>query len=321
MTQTEPTPASWVHQRAVINGLQLHYVETGHGPLLVLLHGFPEFWYSWRHQIPALAGAGFRVVALDLRGYNESAKPRGVRHYRMELLVEDVVGLIHHVGAPRAIVVGHDWGGVIAWRLASDHPQRVDRLIVLNAPHPAAFLRELCDPAQWLRSAYMLFFQLPWLPERLLSWRDYALLERTLTDQPTRPGAFTPDDIQQYKRALAQAGARTAALNYYRAALWYLGSAARTMQPITTPTLLIWGERDPYLGIRLTEGLDEWVPDLRIQRLAGASHWVQNDDPERVNQLMLEFLRGPPAGLRSPIEAPTCRPSAMPLRCDHSQCR
>jgi epoxide hydrolase 4 len=316
MTHTEATPARWVHQRALINGLQFHYVEAGEGPLIVLLHGFPEFWYSWRHQIPALAGAGFHVIAPDLRGYNESAKPRGTRNYRMELLIEDVVGLIDHVGAPHATVIGHDWGGVIAWRLASAHPQRVDRLIVLNAPHPAAFLREWRNPVQWLRSSYMLFFQLPWLPEWLLSWRDYALLERTLTQQPTRPGAFTPDDIQQYKRALAQAGARTAALNYYRAGLRDLGTVTDRNQPIFVPTLLIWGERDPYLGVRLTERLDAWVPDLRIQRLADAGHWVQNEDPERVNQLMLAFLRG--TATRAAAEEPTCRPDTMPLRCDHS---
>src|SRR5262249_22187334 len=150
-----------VERRVVLNGLAFHYVEAGTGPLVVLLHGFPEFWYAWRHQIPALAGAGYYVVAPDLRGYNESDKPLGVRNYRIELLVQDVVALIEHTGVRRAVVVGHDWGGVIAWQLAMDHPERVDRLVILNAPHPAAFLRELRRPTQLLRSAYMLFFQLP----------------------------------------------------------------------------------------------------------------------------------------------------------------
>src|SRR5262249_33835635 len=150
----------WAHRHALVGGLRLHYVEAGAGPPVLLLHGFPEFWYSWRHQLPALAGAGFRAWAPDLRGYNESEKPAGVRNYRVRLLVEDVAGLIRHTGAGRATVVGHDWGGVIAWRLAMDRPELVERLVILNAPHPGAFLRELRNPAQWLRSAYVLFFQL-----------------------------------------------------------------------------------------------------------------------------------------------------------------
>jgi pimeloyl-ACP methyl ester carboxylesterase len=279
----------WEHRHAVVGGVRLHYVEAGAGPLVVLLHGFPEFWYSWRRQIPALAAAGFRVIAPDLRGYNTSDKPAGVGAYRIELLVDDVAGLIGQAGARSAAVVGHDWGGVIAWVLAMRRPDRVGRLAVLNAPHPLAYRREVWRLAQLLRSWYVLFFQLPWLPERVLRAGNFALLGRMLRSQPTRPGAFTPEDIGWYKSALARPGALTAALNYYRAAGRGRGPAA-PLGPVTAPTLLIWGEKDPYLGVRLSSGLERWVGDLRVERLPGVSHWVQNDDPERTNALLLEFL-------------------------------
>jgi epoxide hydrolase 4 len=284
-------PEAWEHGAATINGCRFHYVAAGMGPLVILLHGFPEFWYSWRHQIPALAHAGFHVIALDLRGYNDSDKPVGVHNYRVELLIADVAGLIRQVGAGPAIVVGHDWGGVIAWLLAMVHPELVDRLIVLNAPHPLAYLRELRRPAQWLRSLYIAFFQLPWLPEQVLAAWDYALVEWLLRRQPVQGGAFGPQDIRRYKTALARPGALTAALNYYRAALRYGGAALKDLRPIMIPTLLLWGEQDPYLSIRLTEGLRGWVPSLNVIRLPEASHWVQNDVPERVNELILAFLR------------------------------
>lgn len=277
----------WSHRTATINGLRFHYVEAGTGPLVVLLHGFPEFWYAWHHQIPALAAAGFHAVAPDLRGYNETDKPPGVHNYRIDLLLSDIVGLIEHTGERRAVVVGHDWGGALAWYLAIRKPEVVNKLIILNAPHPAAFRRELRRWDQWLRSTYILFFQLPALPEWLLQAGDYYFLKRMLRRQPARPGAFTADDVARYRQALARPGARTAALNYYRAALrFHAGPPA----VLPAPTLLIWGERDPYLGVRLTQGLDEWVPNLQIERLPNASHWVQNDAPEEVNRLLLAFL-------------------------------
>lgn len=285
------------HQYVTVNGVRLHYVEAGAGPLVLLLHGFPEFWYSWRNQIPALAAARFRVLAPDLRGYNESDKPAGVANYDIDVLVGDVVGLIRHAGAQRAHVVGHDWGGGIAWHLAATHPEALDRLVILNAPHPAAFFRELWTPHQLLKSWYMLFFQLPWLPEWLLRRRNFAFIERMMTHDPVRPGTFSPEEIDAYKQALAQPGALTATINYYRAAVRRNPrTLSGKLNPIDMPTLLIWGERDRYLGLRLTEGLDRWVPNLRVERLPNASHWVQNDAPERVNDLLVDFLRaeGPP---------------------------
>jgi pimeloyl-ACP methyl ester carboxylesterase len=281
------------HCYATVNGIRLHYVEAGHGPLVVLLHGFPEFWYSWRQQISALAAAGFRVLAPDLRGYNESEKPVGVANYHIDLLAADVIALIRHAGAERGHIVGHDWGGAIAWYLALTQPQVVDRLAILNAPHPAAFLRELRTLSQLRRSWYMFLFQLPGVPEWFLRRRHFAALERTLRRDPVRHGCFAPEDFEAYKRALAQPGALTATINYYRAAFRHPGTLLRRFHPIQLPTLLIWGERDRYLGIRLTEGLEQWVPNLRIERLPNASHWVQNDAPDRVNELLVEFLRSP----------------------------
>jgi pimeloyl-ACP methyl ester carboxylesterase len=232
-------------------------------------------------------------MAPDLRGYNFSDRPQGVRHYRTNYLVEDIAALIRQQANGKAHVVGHDWGGVLAWRLAALHPELVNKLVVLNAPHPAAYRRVLkCNPVQWLRSWYVLFFQLPWLPERLLRSRDFALLERTWKRDPVTPGAYSDEDIAKYKEALRQPGALTAAINYYRAAMRWPGDLYGEPQFVPAPTLLIWGEEDRYLGLDLTVGLETWVPDLRVERIAEASHWVQNDKPEVVNRLLVTFLAG-----------------------------
>lgn len=279
------------HHFADVNDVRLHYVAAGSGPLVVLLHGFPEFWYSWRHQIPALAAAGFRVLAPDLRGYNESAKPCGVRQYDIDLLAADIIGLIRQAGETQAAVVGHDWGGGVAWHLAMRHPEVVRRLAVLNCPHPGVFLRKLWTPGQLLRSWYMFFFQLPWLPEWWIQRRDFAALEQLLRREPVRPSAIPPTDVAAYKCALAQPGALTAMVNYYRAAFRRRPSGMRrSFRPIDVPTLLIWGERDRHLGLPLLDGTEAWVRDLRVERLPDASHWVQNDAPERVNELLVRFL-------------------------------
>jgi pimeloyl-ACP methyl ester carboxylesterase len=281
----------WQHRYSWINGVRLHYVEAGSGPLVILLHGFPEFWYSWRHQIPALAAAGFHVVAPDLRGYNLSDKPPGVWAYRIDALLGDVIGLIQHAGAERAAIIGHDWGGVIAWHLAMYHPRVVEKLIILNAPHPAAYWREMRSWKQFLKSWYVFFFQVPGLPELLLGVGDLDWVGRMLRHQPVHPQAFGPEDIRRYKQALARPGALTAALNYYRAALRHRPQhTAKDYDPINVPVLLLWGERDLYLNPRLTEGLSAWVPNLRVVRFPDVSHWIQNDAPERVNRLMIDFL-------------------------------
>ena len=297
-TSREPTP--WTHEQAVVNDVRLHYVAAGDedAPLVVLLHGFPEFWYSWRHQIPVLADAGFRVVAPDMRGYNRSEKPRGVGSYRMDELVGDVAALVDHFDAERAHVVGHDWGGGIAWETAVRRPDVVDKLAVLNAPHLGRFREVLArGTKQWRRSSYMFWFQVPRLPETLLGARDCAgvasLLQETASED-----TFDETDLRRYREAACRPGALTAALNYYRAvfrdglreeARAALGGE-RPDREVRVPTLLVWGERDPALGVELAEGLEAWVPDLRVERLPEATHWVQNDAPERVGELLVEFL-------------------------------
>jgi pimeloyl-ACP methyl ester carboxylesterase len=279
------------HRWVDVRGLRLHCAEAGAGPLVVLLHGFPEFWYAWRHQIPALAAAGFRVVAPDLRGYNTSDKPPRVRDYRPGVLAQDVADLIVGLHAGPAAVAGHDWGGGLAWLLAMQHPELVQRLVVLNAPHPIRFLEGLRSPRQLRRSWYVFAFQLPWLPERLVAARDFRALRQALCQQPTRPGAFTDQDIDRYVAAAAQPGAVRAAINYYRAAFRANPLArVRGLRRVDAPTLVIWGENDRYLGRELAEPDPAWVPDVRVERVAGASHWVQADAAERVNQLMVEFL-------------------------------
>lgn len=305
-------PQAWRHETARINGIDLHYVTVdpnpdavdhpvgaAGAPTICLLHGFPEYWYAWRHQLTPLAAAGYRVVAPDLRGYNRSSQPTGVDNYRMTELVGDVRGLIAHLGAPRATVVGHDWGGVIAWETAIREPDIVRELAVLNAPHPERYRHRLVrSPGQLARSWYVFLFQVPWLPEGLLRATDYRLLDRALQDT-VRPAAFTDEDVRRYREAIRRSGA-TGPINYYRAIARDTGArAVRSVLPweddpetrVEVPTLLVWGERDPALGSELLDGLDTWVDELRIERLPGASHWVQADAPDRVTDSLLRFIR------------------------------
>ena len=264
---------------------------------MVLLHGFPEFWYSWRFQIPALAAAGFRVVAPDMRGYNLSDKPEGVESYALEGLARDVERLIGALGEERAVVVGHDWGGIVAWAVATLHPERVERLVILNVPHPERFSRGLRTPRQLLKSSYAFFFQLPWLPERVLRAGDFALVRSVLRNDPVRPGTFGEHDIDRYVRALSRPGALTAALNYYRALARRAPAVARALRRrVGAPVMVIWGQRDLFLVPELARPGPTWVPDARVERLPDASHWVQQDRPERVNALLLDFLGSPATG-------------------------
>jgi pimeloyl-ACP methyl ester carboxylesterase len=279
------------HRYADLAGVRLHYVEAGEGPLVVLLHGFPEFWFSWRFQIPALAAAGFRVVAPDMRGYNLSDKPKGVEGYALERLARDVERLIGALGEERAVIVGHDWGGIVAWAVAMLHPERVDRLVILNVPHPERLARGPRTPRQLLKSSYAFFFQIPWLPETVLRARDFAVVRSVFRNDPVRPDTFGEDDIDRYVEALSQPGALTATINYYRALARRAPALARTLRRrIEAPVLVIWGQRDLFLVPELARPDPAFVPDARVERLPDASHWVQQDRPERVNALLLDFL-------------------------------
>ena len=285
------------HRTETVNGIRLHWVEAGDGPLVVLLHGFPEFWYSWRNQIGPLADAGYRVVAPDMRGYNESDKPKGYDAYLAEPLSGDVADLIAVCGEERATVVGHDWGGAVAWMTALRRPEVLEKLVILNAPHPAAFARELRSPAQMLRSSYTVFFQVPGVPEAMLSARNFSALRWTLRGASQRVDAFTDADLDRYATAFSQPGALTGALAYYRASGRRLATAARQSgatssrrRAVTAPTLIIWGRNDPALGPRLADPGVELVPNRRVEFIDDASHFVQSDAPERVNELLVDFL-------------------------------
>ncbi len=274
---------------ADVGGIRLHYVEAGEGPLVVLLHGFPEFWYSWRHQIPALVAAGYRVVAPDMRGYNLSEKPRGWRLYDTDHLAEDIAGLIRSLGGERAHLVGHDWGAAVAYATAMRHPEAVERLAILNCPHQARMLEGFRTLKQLRKSWYMFLFQIPRLPEWRLSREDFSLAKRVL--RADSPAAFTEEDLERYAEAWAQPGALTGMIDYYRAALRQSPrSAAARLRPIEAPTLVIWGMRDRALGSELAEPPARWVPNGRIEWIPEATHWVQHDAPERVNDLLIEFL-------------------------------
>jgi pimeloyl-ACP methyl ester carboxylesterase len=274
-----------------VNGLKLHVVVMGpdDGPLAVLLHGFPECWYSWRRQIATLADAGYRVVVPDQRGYNLSQKPVGVESYGIDHLVADVRELIRALGRERAVVVGHDWGGVVAWRLATDHPETVQKLIVMNAPHPAAFVRELrASWSQRLKSWYALFFQIPWLPETLLTLSPMSTARLVFRRTAVRAHPFSDQDLEVMAAAMAQPGAMRAMINWYRAAVRY--PSARRTQVIEVPTLLIWAEDDVALGKPLTYGLEEWVPNVSVHYIPHCGHWVQNEAPDEVDEQVLAFM-------------------------------
>ncbi len=274
-------------------GVRLHVVEAGpeDGPLVLLLHGFPEFWLGWRAQIPALAAAGFRVWAPDQRGYNRSDAPPDVAAYTLDRLVDDAVALLDAAGADRARVVGHDWGAVVAWGLAVREPERVERLAILNVPHPVAFRRFLRRPsAQWLRSWYIGFFQLPVLPEVALRRWGAAGLRAT-----SAPGTFSDADLARYRRAWARPGAARGMLAWYRAAARHgLGDGALdpTVRP---PTLILWGDADAALDARLADRSLALCADGRLRRFPGVSHWVQHEAANAVNAELLAFLGAPRA--------------------------
>ena len=278
---------------AEIGDVRLHYVEAGEGPLIVLLHGFPEFWYGWRQQIAPLAAAGFRVVAPDMRGYNTSSRPEDVAAYDTSVLAADIQGLIHERGAETAMLVGHDWGGTAAWVTAMNHPEVVDRLAILNAAHPRKLSEGLHHPGQLRRSWYFFFFDLPGLPETVVHANNWHFFRHFLSD--ARP-AFTPEETARYVEAWSQPGAATGMINYYRSSVRTPPKKAEAaLRPIKAPTLVIWGERDRYLSPDLAEPHKDDVPNLAgVERLPDASHWVHHDASERVTQLLTEFFG--PAG-------------------------
>jgi pimeloyl-ACP methyl ester carboxylesterase len=288
MSNTESEPREG--EADVGGGIRLHYMEAGKGPLVVLLHGFPEFWYSWRHQIEPLAAAGYRVVAPDMRGYNRSSRPRGWRMYDLQLLASDIAGLVRALGEESCFLAGHDWGAAVAYGVAMYEPGVVKRLAILNVPHPVRMLEGFRTLKQLRKSWYMFFFQIPALPEYLIARDDYSFAKRSLRADSK---AFKEEDLDRYVEAWSQPGALTGMINYYRAALRRSPkSMSAQLKPIECKTLVIWGMKDRHLGSELADPPRKWVPQVRLERIEDATHWVQHDAPERVNELLIEHFGG-----------------------------
>lgn len=285
---------------AQVGGVRLHYAQSGSGERLVLLlHGFPEFWYSWRHQLKAL-GDRYTVVAPDLRGYHLSDKPARVEDYRMPLLIDDVTGLIRHFGAKQAAVVGHDWGAGLAWAVAQKHPEYVWKLAALQVP-PIPVWRANLTLKQALRSWYMLFFQLPRVPEWLIRLHDFAALERMFKTTVARPGTVTDEDIKIYKDALRIPNALTSAINYYRANVGNLfmrrpktaESEDLSDGRVRVPTLFIYGERDHAIVPETVRNVGSFVDaPYREIRIKTSGHWVQQEAHADVSAALGSFLDG-----------------------------
>jgi epoxide hydrolase 4 len=285
----------WNSQIIQANGLNFHAVVHGEGPTVLLLHGFPENWYAWRYQIPALAEAGYKAVAVDLRGYNKTDRPENVRDYHVDRLCEDVDGLITALGDEPVHLVAHDWGGALAWIFASRFEHRLTTLQVLNAPHPKAFRKHLLtNPRQLARSWYMLFFQIPALPEWLFLRNVDQHSERTFRGWAIRKEPFTDEVIDAFKKPILQPGALRAGINYYRALFrdpTSFGQSAR-FPNLNLPTQVIWADEDRALGKELTDGLEDFFDGpFEIHHIPNCSHWVQQEQPEQVNELILDFLR------------------------------
>ena len=294
-------------QYVKVNGVQLHCVTAGKGPLILFLHGFPEFWYEWKNQL-ADFGKDHLAVAPDLRGYNLSDKPADLDQYRVSYLVEDIRALADHFSHhQKFVLVGHDWGGAVAWAFAIAHPEMLDQLVIVNAPHPGVFARLLAsDPKQQQASQYMLMFRSP-QAEQMLSANNYETLVNIVLGAGLKSGVFTEEDKQAYIKAWSQPGALTGGLNYYRANRVGPPPAGQTAQEnqtstgnfaidpaaltVKVPTLVIWGEKDTALLTGNLDGLDQFVPRLTIQRIPDGTHGVIHEKPQQVDGYIRDFIR------------------------------
>lgn len=289
------------HEYADVNGVRLHYVTAGKGKLIMFVHGFPEFWYEWKNQLEEF-GQDYQAVAPDMRGYNLSSKPAAVDQYQVKYMIEDIRALAEKLGHKKFTLVAHDWGGAIAWAFAIAHPDYLEKLVIINAPHPGVFQRELRDnPAQQKASSYMLMFRSE-QAEQTLSENNYGRLVQIVLGEGLKNGVFTEEDKKAYIEAWSQPGALTGGLNYYRAAR--LGppaggdanaasfAAGMPSLNVKVPTLVIWGEKDVALLIGNLDGLDKYVPNLTIKRIPDGTHWVIHEKPALVNGYIREFIKG-----------------------------
>jgi len=279
------------HSYIETNGIKLHVVQAGpkSGIPVVLLHGFPEFWYGWRKQIPALAEAGCRVIVPDQRGYNLSDKPEGIKNYHIDELVKDIIGLIDALGYEKVNLVGHDWGAGVAWELANKHPDRLHKLGIMNVPHPAVMYRFLTrDIEQIRRSWYVFFFQLPWIPEagfRANDWRSAVGALRGTSNM----SSFTNEDVVKYKEAWSQPEAMTSMINWYRALVRHMPKLPEDPR-IKVPTLMMWGMKDFALSHRMARPSMDYVDEGNLILFPDATHWVHLDAAEEVNHYLIDFL-------------------------------
>lgn len=279
------------HSYIETNGVKLHVVQAGprSGVPVILLHGFPEFWYGWRKQIPALAEAGCRVIVPDQRGYNLSDKPRGLKNYDVYTLADDILGLIDALEYEKVNLVGHDWGAVVAWVLANKYPERLHKLSVMNVPHPAVMRRFLLrDFEQMRRSWYVMFFQLPWIPEAIFRMRDWYQLTRGLSNT-SRPGSFNAEDLCKYQEAWSQPEAMTSMLNWYRAIVQHPPQIPADPR-IKVPTLMMWGMQDFALTHRMARPSMDYVDEGNLILFPEATHWVQHDAADEVNHYLIDFI-------------------------------
>lgn len=296
---TAPSPEAIAHDFADVNGVRLHYAHSGEGRLVLFLHGFPEFWYAWRNQLVEFGRDSF-AVAPDMRGYNLSSKPENVEDYNMVHLVGDIIALIGKLGAKSCCLIGHDWGGVVAWVVAIARPEIIEKLVIINAPHPAIFQRELHEnPAQAQASQYMLLFRSA-EAEQALSADNCAVLQHIVLEEGIREGHLNEADRRAYLDAWTQSGALTGGLNYYRASKIgpvpagrkepIHGLEGQTSLQVNVPTMVIWGENDTALLTGNLDGLDQYVPNLFVKRVPDATHWIVHEKSDLVNSLIRDFI-------------------------------
>ncbi len=285
------------------NGLTFEVDQCGDGGrFALLLHGFPESKYSWRHQMPLLASLGYTAWAPNMRGYGKSSRPQGIAAYHIDNLVADASALIDAAGAEETLLIAHDWGAIVAWQLAIRKTRPLSRLIIMNVPHPACLARELRTWRQLRKSWYVFFFQIPWLPERILTTKSAEAVQRAFSDMAVDKSRFPVAVTDEYRRAALEPGAMTAMINYYRAAV-RAGDAVMNPKPgtVDTPTLMIWGEEDTALDKATTIGTDAYVKNLTLRYLPGVSHWVQQEAPEKVNAMIEAWLKDQPVPIEGEI--------------------
>ncbi len=288
----------WKHQFIEANGIRIHYMTAGEGEPVLLLHGFPQFWYAWRRQIPELAKQ-FKVIVPDLRGYGQTDKPSRVEDYQPQTIALDIVKLIHALGYEKVHMVGHDWGGAIGWQIALNHPEVVNKLAILNCPHPAAFSKALkSNFHQMAKSWYIYFFQLPYIPEWTFKIFGKSLFELMMRRNTSRKETFSDEDLKQYLKAFQQPGVSTAAFNYYRAVFRQMAQTNKSkekMKKIKAPTLLIWGEQDSAFVKELTHDMQCFFEGpFELRYIPNCSHWVNEEQPEVVNQLLVHHFHTQP---------------------------